>query len=133
MKYWTINSEYYCGVDVHPKRSYVCVLDDMGKQHLNINIKNNFDTFKEIINPFLPNIVVGCESTYSYYWLFDGCQQYRIPFYLGHALYMKAITWNKYKNDKLEAKSNAELLRSSFFPEAYPYPREMRPTRDSLR
>jgi transposase len=133
MKYREINSEYYCGVDVHAKRSYVCVLDNTGKKYVNRNMVNNFENFKEILNPFLPNVVVGCESTYSYYWLADGCHQDRIPFYLGHALYMKAISQNKQKNDKLDARTIAELLRTNFFPEAYPYPREMRPTRDLLR
>ena len=133
MKYRTINSEFYCGVDVHPKRSHICILDNTGKKYVNRNMVNNFENFKEILNPFLPNIVVGCESTYSYYWLADGCHQHRIPFYLGHALYMKAISQNKQKNDKLDARTIAELLRTNFFPEAYPYPKEMRPTRDLLR
>jgi len=133
MYYRTIQSHYYCGVDVHPKQSYLCVLDTHGKKYLSKNMHNNFNRFKEILSPFLPNIVVGCESTYSYYWLADGCRQHKIPFYLGHALYMKAITQNKQKNDKLDAQTIAELLRTSFFPEAYPYPKEMRPTRDLLR
>jgi len=133
MKYREIKSQFYCGVDVHSKRSYVCVLDSTGKKYVNKNIVNNFENFKEILDPFLPNIVVGCESTYTYYWLADGCFSNRIPFYLGHALYMKAIAANKQKNDKLDARTIAELLRTNFFPEAYPYPREMRPTRDLLR
>lgn len=133
MHYRKIESEFYCGVDIHPKRSQICVLDNTGNRYVNRNIVNNIDNFKEIIDPFLPNIVVGCESTYSYYWLADGCFEHRIPFYLGHALYMKAITQNKNKNDKLDARTIAELLRTNFFPEAYPYPKEMRPTRDLLR
>ena len=133
MKYREINSEFYCGVDVHSKRSYICVLDNTGKKYLNRSMVNNFQDFKEVLHLFLPNVVVGCESTYSYYWLADGCHEHRIPFYLGHALYMKAISANKQKNDKLDARTIAELLRTNFFPEAYPYPREMRPTRDLLR
>lgn len=133
MHYSIIDSEYYCGVDLHPKRSQINVLDNIGTQYVNRNIVNNFNNFKEIINPFLPNIVVGCESTYSYYWLADGCHEHHVPFYLGHALYMKAISQDKQKNDKLNARTIADLLRTNFFPEAYPYPREMRPTRDLLR
>ena len=133
MKYREINSQFYCGVDVHSKRSHVCILDNAGKKYVNKGIVNNFENFKEILDPFLPNIVAGCESTYTYYWLADGCHQDRIPFYLGHALYMKAIGANKNKNDKLDARTIAELLRTNFFPEAYPYPSEMRPTRDLLR
>jgi transposase len=56
-----------------------------------------------------------------------------MKFHLGHALYMKAISGNKKKNDPLDAKTIANLLRTSFFPEAFPYPKDMRPTRDLLR
>jgi hypothetical protein len=93
----------------------------------------NFQNFMEIIHSFVPYIVIGCESTYTYYWLADGCHQAGIPFYLGHALYMKAISKKKQKDDKIDARTIADMLRTSFFPEAYPYPREMRPTRDLWR
>ena len=61
MHYRSINSEFYCGVDIHPKHSQVCVLDNSGKKHINKNMVNNFNNFKQIIQPFLPNIVVGCD------------------------------------------------------------------------
>jgi len=133
MHYKTIKSEFFCGVDVHSKKSYLCILDNTGEKHVQMNIQNSFQLFKDILTPYIPNIVVGCESTYTYYWLADGCRQANIPFYLGHALYMKAISKNKHKHDPLDARTIADLLRTSFFPEAYPYPREMRPTRDLLR
>lgn len=56
-----------------------------------------------------------------------------IDFYLGHALYMRAISGNKNKNDRLDSQTNANLMRTNYFPEAYPYPKEMRATRDLLR
>jgi transposase len=133
MQYRKIHAEFYCGVDVHPKKSYLCILDKSGEKRLGLNLKNNFDNFKETVNPFLPNLAVGCESTYAYYWLADGCHKAGIQFYLCHAMYMKAISGNKQKHDPLDAKTIANLLRTSFFPEAFPYPREMRATRDILR
>ena len=133
MKYRQIQSTYYGGVDVHPNKSQVCVMDKTGQILLNKNFRNNFNNFKEIIHSFYPDIVIGCESTYTYYWLADGCHKSNIPFYLGHALYMKAISKKKQKDDKIDARTIADMLRTSFFPEAYPYPREMRPTRDLLR
>jgi transposase len=133
MKYRQIHSKYYGGVDVHPNKSQICVMDKTGQILLNKNFRNNFDNFNQIIQPFLPEIVIGCESTYTYYWLADGCHQAGIPFYLGHALYMKAISKKKQKDDKIDARTITDMLRTSFFPEAYPYPREMRPTRDLLR
>jgi transposase len=133
MQYRKIQSEFYCGVDVHPKKSYLCVLDKSGEKRLALNLKNNFDNFKETVNSFLPDLAVGCESTYSYYWLADDCSKTGIQFYLGHALYMKAISGNKQKHDPLDARTIANLLRTSCFLEAFPYPREMRATRDLLR
>jgi transposase len=133
MKYAKIDSEYYCGIDLHARSMYVTVMDKSGKIYLRRNMKNNFDFFLKDILTFLPDLAVGVESTYNWYWLADGCHKNNIPFYLGHALYMKAISGSKKKNDKLDSQTLAELMRCNFFPPAYAYPREMRPTRDLLR
>ena len=70
---------------------------------------------------------------FSWYWLADWCRDEKIAFVLGHALYMKAIHGGKAKNDKIDSKKIAQLLRSGNFPLAYVYPKEMRGTRDLLR
>ncbi|MFQ5825502.1 MAG: IS110 family transposase [bacterium] len=128
-----LEAQYYCGVDMHARTSYICVLNRPGEILLKRNIANDFQIFKEFMRPFLSDLVVGCESTYNYYWLLDGCNESGIAFYLGHAFYMKAITGHKKKNDPLDAETIANLMRTNYFPLAYPYPREMRPTRDLLR
>ena len=133
MKFEKIDSEYYCGIDLHSRSMYVTVMDKTGKIYFRRNMKNNFDIFLKDIMTYLPNLAVGVESTYNWYWLADGCHQNNIPFYLGHALYMKAISGGKQKNDKIDSKTLTELMRCNFFPPAYAYPREMRPTRDLLR
>jgi hypothetical protein len=56
-----------------------------------------------------------------------------IPFVLGHALYMKAIHGGKTKNDKIDSYKIAKLLMGGNMPMAYPYPAQMRATRDLLR
>jgi transposase len=128
-----INAEFYCGADLHSRTVYICVMDREGRILLKRNIPNNFKIFKQYISRFLPDLAVGCESTYTYYWLLDGCREAGIPFYLGHAYYMKAISSNKKKNDPLDATTIAHLMRNNSFPLAYPYPREMRATRDLFR
>jgi transposase len=65
--------------------------------------------------------------------LADLCSQEKIPFVLGHALYMKAIHGGKAKNDKIDAHKIAVLLRGGMLPMAYVYPPQMRATRDLLR
>ncbi len=63
----------------------------------------------------------------------DLCAEYKIPFVLGHALYMKAIHGGKTKTDKIDSQEIALLLRGGMFPQAYVYPAAMRATRDLLR
>jgi transposase len=70
---------------------------------------------------------------FAWYWLADLCSQEHIPFVLGHALYMKAIHGGKTKNDRIDSRKIAGLLRSGMIPQAYVYPAEMRTTRDLLR
>ena len=133
METYPINAQFYCGIDMHARNSYLCVMNSTGDILLRRNISNNFEVFKQFMQPFLPDLAVGVESTYNYYWLLDGCQQGGIPFHLGHALYMKAISGHKKKKDPIDARTIANLMRTNFLPPAYPYPREMRVTRDLLR
>ena len=49
MHYSIIDSGYYCGVDVHPKRSYINVLDNTGIQYVNRNIVNNFEISRKLL------------------------------------------------------------------------------------
>jgi transposase len=76
---------------------------------------------------------VAAECVFTWYWLADLCAREQIPFVLGHALYMKAIHGGKVKNDRVDSRKIAGLLRSGMIPQAYVYPPEMRSTRDLLR
>jgi transposase len=135
MNYAQISTKYhyFCGGDMHSKTTYFKLLDQSGKVVMKKNMPNKFAIFKEFIEPYLPDVAVGVESSYNYYWLFDGCKAENIPFYLGHALYIKAISGNKKKSDPIDAETLANLMRTNFFPVAYPYPKEMRTVRDLLR
>jgi transposase len=108
-------------------------MDKQGEILFHRNMPNDFDIFNKYVHPYLPNMAVGVESSCYYYWLADACGEAGLPFYLGHAYYMKSIHGGKVKNDKIDSKKIADLLRCNLFPLAYPYPREMRPTRDLLR
>jgi len=128
-----INTKYYGGIDLHARSMFVTVMNKAGNVLFRRDMPNDFKGFVKFMNPFLPALAVGVESTYNWYWLADACRQAHIPFYLGHALYMKAITGGKKKNDRLDSKTIADLMRSNMFPLAYAYPQEMRATRDLLR
>jgi transposase len=133
MRLYTQQHAFYCGIDLHPRAMYPCVLDTAGQVVAHRNILARPEPFLKLIAPFRPDIVVGVECTFAWYWIGDLCQAENIPFVLGHALYMKAIHGGKAKNDKIDSHKIAALLRGGNFPLAYTYPTGMRETRDLLR
>lgn len=133
MRFYTGQHRFTCGVDLHASTMYLCILDSAGEICLHQNLPTHPDAFLEAIAPFRDDLVVGAECMFTWYWLADLCQAEGIAFVLGHALYMKAIHGAKAKNDKLDARKLAVLLRSGAFPMAYAHPAGMRSTRDLLR
>jgi transposase len=134
MRFYTGQHRYYCGIDLHARTMYLCILEhDSGKTLLHRNVRCEPDRFLRAIEPYRDDLVVSAECIFCWYWLADLCAQHDIPFVLGHALYMKAIHGGKAKNDRIDAHKIAVLLRGGAFPVAYVYPRGMRATRDLLR
>jgi transposase len=133
MRFYTNQHQYYCGIDLHTKNMYVCILNQEGNILLHKNADVCKDTLFKFIQPYLPDIVISVECMFTWYWIADFCMKHNIPFVLGHALYMKAIHGSKTKNDKIDSRKIAALLRGGMIPMAYVYPQEMRATRDLLR
>lgn len=133
MRYYTIQHKYYCGIDLHSKEMYVCILDGDGEIKEHRNIKSNPEEFLEIIKPYREDIAVAVECIFTWYWIADLCRNESIPFVLGHALYMKAIHGGKTKSDKIDSEKIARLLKAGMMPQAHAYPAEMRGIRDLLR
>ncbi|NOZ72775.1 MAG: IS110 family transposase [Chloroflexi bacterium] len=133
MNYYTGQHKYYCGIDLHARNMYLCVLDQQADVCLLKNIKSRPTPFLDTIEPFMDNVVVAVECMFTWYWLADLCYENDIPFVLGHALYMKAIHGGKAGNDRIDARKIAGLLKGGMFPTAYVYPAQWRSTRDLLR
>jgi transposase len=133
MRFYTKQHKFYCGIDLHTNKMYLCVLNQEGDTVLHRNIKTDPETFLRAIKPFREDIVVCAECMFAWYWLADLCADENIPFVLGHALYMRAIHGGKSKNDKIDSQKIAALLRGGLIPQAYVYPSKMRSTRDLMR
>src|SRR5207248_2805070 len=133
MRFYQRQHQFYCGVDLHARSMYLCVLDPAGTTLLHENFAADPGAFLDAVAPFRQGLVVAVECMFAWYWLADLCEEHGIPFVLGHALYMKAIHQGKSKNDRLDAAKIAKLLAGGLLPQGYVYPRAMRATRDLLR
>jgi len=133
MRFYTQQHKHYCGIDLHARMMYLCILDGAGALLLPRNIECNPKAFLAAVKAFRDDLVVAVECMFTWYWLSDLCARAGIGFVLGHALYMRAIHGGKAKNDRIDAHKIATLLRGGMIPQGYVYPPEMRATRDLLR
>jgi transposase len=133
MRFYNNQHPFYCGIDLHARSMYVCIVNHDGEIVLHKNMKAAPEPFLKAIAPYRDRLVVAVECIFTWYWLADLCAHEGIAFVLGHALYMKAIHGGKAKNDKIDSQKIAVLLRGGMLPQAYVYPAEMRATRDLLR
>jgi len=133
MRFYTGQHRHYCGVDLHARSMYLCILDQTGTVRLHKNVRATPEACLKAVAPYREELVVAVECMFTWYWVADLCAAEGIPFVLGHALYMKAIHGGKAKNDRIDAHKIAVLLRGGMLPQAYVYPARMRATRDLLR
>jgi len=133
MRFYTQHHQFYCGIDLHARSMYVCIMNHEGEILKHRNMATTADELVKVIEPYRSDVVLAVECIFTWYWIADLCHQIDVKFVLGHALYMKAIHGGKVKNDKIDSQKIAALLRGGMLPMAYVYPQGMRSTRDLLR
>jgi len=133
MNFYNNTHPYYCGIDLHARSLYVCIIDQDGNSCVHKEVPADPDKLLQLLKPYIGNIVVGVECMHCWYWVADFCEEIGVDFILGHALYMKAIHGGNAKNDRIDSFKIANLIRGGNFLLAYVYPKRMRVTRDLLR
>src|SRR2546428_12575777 len=124
MRFYTQQHPFYCGIDLHARTMYLCILDQAGETLLHHNMPATPEALLKAITPYRDQIVLAAECMITWYWLADLCGDHGIPFVLGRALYMKAIHGGKAQNDKTEAHEIAALSRRGMPPQPYGCPAE---------
>jgi hypothetical protein len=100
MRFYNRQHRHYCGIDLHVKTMYVCILDTAGEVPVHRNVKSTPEALLEIIAPYREDLVVAAECMFTWYWLADVCAAEGIALVLGHALAMKAIHGGKAKTTR---------------------------------
>ena len=134
MRYHQSTTAFNCGIDLHARSMYVCVVEAKGNIVLHQNIQHNdFAFFLKKIQPFRHDLTITAECMFAWYWLADACARENLRFVLAHALYLRAIHGGKNKNDRIDSEKLARLLAAHLIPVAYVYPADKRPVRALLR
>ena len=94
MKFYTTFHKYYCGIDLHARLLYVCILDERGNKLVHQKIKADPHQLHKLLKPYIGQVVVGVECMHCWYWVSDFCCEINVEFILGHALYITNSSGN---------------------------------------
>ena len=59
MRFYTKLHKHYCGIDLHAKKMFLCILDTEGNVLLHRNIASSPEAFLKTVAPFRDDLVVG--------------------------------------------------------------------------
>lgn len=124
----------YIGIDVHRKQSHLAALGEDGQVVLSRRVRTRPEEFLRVFGELEPEpFEVVFESTFGWGWLADLLADAGIPAHMAHPLATKAIASGRVKNDAVDAKTLAHLLRGNLLPEAWMAPPEAREARRLVR
>src|SRR5258708_21363620 len=98
MRFYNRPHTYYCGIDLHVKTMYVCILDGAGQVLVHRNVPSTPAAFLETLAPYREGLVVAAECIFTWDFVADVSAAGGIAFHLGHPRRLKAIHGGKAKN-----------------------------------
>jgi len=77
MRFYNRQHRHYCGIDLHVKTMYICILDSTGQVLVHRNVPSTPAAFLEVVAPYRADLVLAAECMFTWYWLADVCAAVR--------------------------------------------------------
>jgi transposase len=129
----TMNLKHYIGFDVHKKSISYCVKLADGTIVEEGKVVANRKALRQWADKRTEPWHGAMEATLFSSWIYDTLKPFAARLEMGHPAMMKAIGASKKKNDKLDARKVADLLRANLLPACWVAPSEIRELRRLLR
>jgi len=126
------NASTYIGVDLHKKTCFITIMDEAGKIKKQTEISTETDKVRKFFSQHA-NAEVAVESTMNWIPFYENLESLGCSVVLSNPLATKAIAAARIKNDKVDSKILADLLRTNLLPTAYIQPREIRDLKELVR
>lgn len=110
------NTKYFIGLDVHKKKTTYVVKDKIGNSILQGETPTLYSELYEQLEPYLKSSMIGLESCTSYYTIYQNFLKQGYNIKVANTIQLRQLIT---KNDKLDAKRLAEMLRLGTFPCSY--------------
>jgi transposase len=121
------------GMDLHRRRSVLVRMSADGRKLGTSRISNSAARLAAEIARAGERPRVVLEACYGWYWAADALAAAGAKVHLAHPLGVKAFSHRRVKNDELDARDLADLLRMGRLPEAWIAPPEIRELREITR
>ncbi len=128
-----MNVNHYIGFDVHKKSISYCVKTVDGRIVEESKLRATHDALRQWAGKRPEPWHGAMEATLFSGWIYDTLQPFAAELQMGHPALMKAIGASKKKNDRLDARKIADLVRCNLLPACYVAPVEIRELRRLLR
>lgn len=123
----------YIGIDLHRRFSQFYVYDDQKNTESTQRINNDKPAIQQFLEPLGDECKIAVEATGNWYWLVDLLQDLDLEVRLANPLQTKVIAHARAKNDKIDARMLAHLLRTNLLPTCWIPEKEERNMRELLR
>jgi transposase len=123
----------YVGIDLHRRTSQLVALDEAGQVAFKRNVTSDRMAITEALGHLDGPAEVVFEATWGWGWLADLLIELGIPAHMAHPLQTRAIATARVKNDAIDARTLAHLLRTNLLPESWIAPPEVREGRRLVR
>jgi transposase len=121
------------GMDLHRRRSVLVRMTEDGRKLGTARITNSPARLTAEIRRAGLHPQVVLEACYGWYWAADVLEAADAEVHLAHPLGVKAFACRRVKNDELDARDLADLLRMGRLSEAWIAPPEIRELREITR
>lgn len=122
----------YIGVDLHKKTCYVTIMNGAGRIKKQTEISTEADKVSKFFKRY-SNVPVAVESTLNWIPFYENLESLGCKVLLSNPLQTKAIAHARIKNDKVDSRVLADLLRTNLLPTAYIQPRKIRGLKELVR
>ena len=78
MRFYTRTHQYYCGIDLHARSMYLCILNAEGEIVMHRNMPARPEPLIRALTPYRDDVVVAVECIFTWYWLADLCRRENI-------------------------------------------------------
>lgn len=125
--------QQFVGIDLHRRRSVIVRTTDTGEVLESTRILNDAERLAAVLRRCGEAPEVVMEATYGWYWAADVITGAGAHLHLAHPLGVKAFEYRRVKNDEIDSKDLADLLRMGRLPEAWVAPPAVRELRELVR